>query len=245
MKYAVADRMLKSEISYKTALSFGFGGLCCELISVMGLEYMNSLITMILINQNSPQTLMNMEGASQMVSEIKLLTPVNMVFNLLTRLCKATFFLASSVAIMKGVQQKKPFYVFICIMLHTMFNSIFILINNRYVACGASLMLAFVFIAFTLLSKDEFTPRPESKRTAQNRYKSSERKTSDRNRKKSTVRNHHTTASINRNNMMESLNSNIASGNYNRYSSSLNSNPENYYQGQDVREIYKRNMYRK
>lgn len=244
MKYAVAGKMLKSEISYKTALSFGLGGLCCEMVSVMGLEYMNNIITMILLNQNSPQTLMNMAGASQVISEINSLTPVNMVFDLITRLCKSAFFLASAVATMKGVQQKKPFYMFVCIMLHTMFNSIFILINNKYVACGAALMLAFIFIAFTLLSKDEFTPRPESRRMAENRKKNSQRKKSDRNRKNSKGHNHNTT-SLNRNNMMENLNAN-AGGIYNRYSPPLNSESENnYYQGQDVREIYRRNMYRK
>lgn len=238
IKYTTADKLLKKDISYKTALSFGFGGICCEIIAVMGIECISNLITMIVINGNSAESIMSMQGASAVLEKINSITPVNMVFSLITRLSKASFCLAAAVLTMKGVQQRKALYWFICVILHSMFNSIMIFINNSYIACGASILFAVIFITFTLISKDEFTVRPASRRTSSSGRSSRNRTKSSSHSSKNHGRN---PSAINSRTMMDNLNSG-GFGNHHAYPA----NPDSeFYSGQDIREIYKRNTYRK
>lgn len=241
IKYTAADKLLKNDISYKTALSFGFGGICCEIIAVMGIECISNLITMIVINGNSAESIMSMPGASDVLDKINSITPVNMVFSLITRLSKASFCLAAAVLTMKGVQQKKPFYWFMCVILHSMFNCIMIFINNSYIACGASILFAVIFITFTFISKDEFTVRPASHRTYPSDRDRNRNKSKSRSSSHSSKNYGRNPSAINSKTMMDNLNSG-GFGSHHAYPA----NPDSeFYSGQDIREIYKRNTYRK
>lgn len=202
IKYACADKFFKKDISYKTALSLGFGGLCCEMITVLGIDYIKNIVMMIVINSGtySPAELNSIAGAEQVIAQLNSLTPVSMIFDLVARLSKSMFFLCSAVLIMKSVQQKNPLYWFIAVVLHTLFNCVLILIPNEYIANGIVFFMGFMFMMYTILSKDEFIIKKYKKRP------------SDKIPVKKDIRN----------------------------------TKENYYsQGQDIREIYKRNMDRK
>ncbi len=165
LKYVCVGKFLKKDISYNTALSFGLGTLCCEFIFVTGVNHIGSLIKMIVISNKSPEEIMNLEGASQLIAEINAVTPVDLIFDLSSGISKAMFTLMASVLIMKGVKQKNPLMWLLCIVLHTAFNCVLILISNQYVANGIAIFLGFMFMMYTILSKDEFEVRERKEDT--------------------------------------------------------------------------------
>lgn len=180
-KYAAAGKFLKNDISYKTAISLGFGSLCCEIIFVLGFKYIGTLITMLVINNGSYSNtnLMNIQGTSQVIAAMNSISPVSMVFELAARISKGMFFLCSGTLIMKGVQQKNPLFWLMSVLIHSLFNCVLLLIPNQYVSHSIALFLGFMFMMYAVLAKDEFLPIQKSSGKNQNQPV--------RKRKKSTV----------------------------------------------------------
>ncbi|MGN0607290.1 MAG: YhfC family glutamic-type intramembrane protease [Oscillospiraceae bacterium] len=159
IKYAVAGKFLKNNISYKTAISLGFGSLCCEIIFVLGFKYIGTLITMLVINNGSYSNtnLMNIQGTQQVIAEMNGISPVSMIFELAARISKGMFFLCSGTLIMKGIQQKNPLFWLMSVLIHSLFNCVLLLIPNQYVSHSIALFIGFMFMMYAVLAKDEFT----------------------------------------------------------------------------------------
>lgn len=165
-KYIAAGRFLKNDLSYKTAISLGFGSLCCEIIFVLGFKYIGTLITMIVINSGSysDTDISNIRGTAQVIAEMTAISPVTMIFELAARISKGMFFLFSGVIIMKAIQQKNLIYWLMSVLLHTLFNCVLLLIPNIYAANCIALFIGFMFMMYSILARDEFAPAPRRRK---------------------------------------------------------------------------------
>ncbi len=261
VKYICAGKILRKEISYNTALSFGLGTLCCEFIFVLGIQYVENLVKMIVIVNSSSAELMNLEDASLVIAQINSVTPTDMIFDLTSGISKAMFTLAAAVLVTKSAKQKTPLFWLLAIVLHTAFNSVLILISNKYIANGIAIFLGFMFMMYTILSKDEFEPQKASEPKGFAEHKKSEpRKQVQQKRtrntaqsqkpqqKRKTVKKISNSSNKKKKKVMHNMFENVilSDESYNfTYNRKNSPEPTVTSQGQDIRSIYKRNMEQK
>lgn len=149
----------KNSLSLKDGISFGIGHSFCEAIIIVGIGLISYLILFIMINTNTFQNLMmssssvTQEQYNQTYKILTSMTVLDFIYGLVERCSAIMFHIMNSLIVFYGVKSKKYGYYILAILLHTVFNSVLVILAQ---SCGYliaeifGLLFAIVGLTITL-----------------------------------------------------------------------------------------------
>lgn len=149
----------KDSLTFKDSLSFGFGHALCEVVLLVGLTQFSNLIVYFMINAGNFHDIMISSGIkesqyAQYLQQYTSVQAVDYVYSLIERCSSVMFHVMNTILVFYGVKSKKYWFYLLAILLHTIFNSIAVLIGSY---CGylvtEIVLLIFSTIGLTLTIK--------------------------------------------------------------------------------------------
>lgn len=149
----------KDTLTFKDSLSFGFGHALCEVVLLVGLTQFSNLIVYFMINADNFHDIMISSGIkesqyAQYLQQYTSVQAVDYVYSLIERCSSIMFHVMNTILVFYGVKSKKYWFYLLAILLHTIFNSIAVLIGSY---CGylvtEIVLLIFSTIGLTLTIK--------------------------------------------------------------------------------------------
>lgn len=149
----------KDTLTFKDSLSFGFGHALCEVVLLVGLTQFSNLIVYFMINAGNFHDIMISSGIkesqyAQYLQQYTSVQAVDYVYSLIERCSSIMFHVMNTILVFYGVKSKKYWFYLLAILLHTIFNSIAVLIGSY---CGylvtEIVLLIFSTIGLTLTIK--------------------------------------------------------------------------------------------
>ena len=149
----------KDALTFKDSLSFGFGHALCEVVLLVGLTQFSNLIVYFMINADNFHDIMISSGIkesqyAQYLQQYTSVQAVDYVYSLIERCSSIIFHVMNTILVFYGVKSKKYWFYLLAILLHTIFNSIAVLIGSY---CGylvtEIVLLIFSTIGLTLIIK--------------------------------------------------------------------------------------------
>ena len=149
----------KDTLTFKDSLSFGFGHALCEVVLLVGLTQFSNLIVYFMINAGNFHDIMISSGIkesqyAQYLQQYTSVQAVDYVYSLIERFSSIMFHVMNTILVFYGVKSKKYWFYLLAILLHTIFNSIAVLIGSY---CGylvtEIVLLIFSTIGLTLTIK--------------------------------------------------------------------------------------------
>lgn len=149
----------KDTLTFKDSLSFGFGHALCEVVLLVGLTQFSNLIVYFMINADNFHDIMISSGIkesqyAQYLQQYTSVQAVDYVYSLIERCSSIIFHVMNTILVFYGVKSKKYWFYLLAILLHTIFNSIAVLIGSY---CGylvtEIVLLIFSTIGLTLTIK--------------------------------------------------------------------------------------------
>ncbi len=149
----------KDALTFKDSLSFGFGHALCEVVLLVGLTQFSNLIVYFMINAGNFHDIMISSGIkesqyAQYLQQYTSVQAVDYVYSLIERCSSVMFHVMNTILVFYGVKSKKYWFYLLAILLHTIFNSIAVLIGSY---CGylvtEIVLLIFSTIGLTLTIK--------------------------------------------------------------------------------------------
>lgn len=149
----------KDTLTFKDSLSFGFGHALCEVVLLVGLTQFSNLIVYFMINADNFHDIMISSGIkesqyAQYLQQYTSVQAIDYVYSLIERCSSIMFHVMNTILVFYGVKSKKYWFYLLAILLHTIFNSIAVLIGSY---CGylvtEIVLLIFSTIGLTLTIK--------------------------------------------------------------------------------------------
>lgn len=149
----------KDTLTFKDSLSFGFGHALCEVVLLVGLTQFSNLIVYFMINADNFHDIMISSGIkesqyAQYLQQYTSVQAIDYVYSLIERCSSIIFHVMNTILVFYGVKSKKYWFYLLAILLHTIFNSIAVLIGSY---CGylvtEIVLLIFSTIGLTLTIK--------------------------------------------------------------------------------------------
>lgn len=149
----------KDALTFKDSLSFGFGHALCEIVLLVGLTQFSNLIVYFMINAGNFHDIMISSGIkesqyAQYLQQYTSVQAIDYVYSLIERCSSIMFHVMNTILVFYGVKSKKYWFYLLAILLHTIFNSIAVLIGSY---CGylvtEIVLLIFSTIGLTLTIK--------------------------------------------------------------------------------------------
>ena len=149
----------KDTLTFKDSLSFGFGHALCEVVLLVGLTQFSNLIVYFMINAGNFHDIMISSGIkesqyAQYLQQYTSVQAIDYVYSLIERCSSIMFHVMNTILVFYGVKSKKYWFYLLAILLHTIFNSIAVLIGSY---CGylvtEIVLLIFSTIGLTLTIK--------------------------------------------------------------------------------------------
>lgn len=149
----------KDALTFKDSLSFGFGHALCEVVLLVGLTQFSNLIVYFMINAGNFHDIMISNGIkesqyAQYLQQYTSVQAIDYVYSLIERCSSVMFHVMNTILVFYGVKSKKYWFYLLAILLHTIFNSIAVLIGSY---CGylvtEIVLLIFSTIGLTLTIK--------------------------------------------------------------------------------------------
>ena len=116
--------ILKRERSHRDAVSFGLGHGLCEVMVLIGINYINLLVLSVMTNA-SPAMMEDVLGAEQfalVVDQLCSVTPTAVFWAVIERVGAVLLHIFNTVLVFRAVRDKKPVFYFAALALHTIFN---------------------------------------------------------------------------------------------------------------------------
>lgn len=151
----------KDALTFKDSLSFGFGHALCEVVLLVGLTQFSNLIVYFMINAGNFHDIMISSGIkesqyAQYLQQYTSVQAIDYVYSLIERCSSVMFHVMNTILVFYGVKSKKYWFYLLAILLHTIFNSIAVLIGSY---CGylvtEIVLLIFSTIGLTLTIKKD------------------------------------------------------------------------------------------
>lgn len=149
----------KDALTFKDSLSFGLGHALCEVVLLVGLTQFSNLIVYFMINAGNFHDIMISSGIkesqyAQYLQQYTSVQTIDYVYSLIERCSSVMFHVMNTILVFYGVKSKKYWFYLLAILLHTIFNSIAVLIGSY---CGylvtEIVLLIFSTIGLTLTIK--------------------------------------------------------------------------------------------
>lgn len=152
-------KLLKSNTSYKDAISFGLGHALCEVIMLNGMTNVNNVLLSLQINSGNSE-IIAAYTANGILQSLTSATPMLIALGLLERLPAIVFHIFATLLVFKGVNEHKIYYYLLAILAHTILNSASALVMNYFGIIASEVVLLLFGIAMLVCI---FTLKPNFK----------------------------------------------------------------------------------
>ena len=116
--------ILRKDLSFRNVFSFGLGHGVCEVMVLVGFNYINLLILALVVNA-SPDVLAASLGEGQLalvVEQLQSVTPVMVFWATVERVSAVLLHLFNTALVFRAAKDKKPMFYLFALLLHTVFN---------------------------------------------------------------------------------------------------------------------------
>jgi uncharacterized membrane protein YhfC len=142
----------KDSLSLKDGISFGIGHALCEVIILVGISYISSLVVFFMINTGTFHDLMLNTGIkeTQYNEYLEYYTStqaIDFVYALVERCSAIMIHISNTLIVFHAVKNSKYRYYALAILLHTVFNSLAVVLATY---CGY-LLTEIVLLVFAVL----------------------------------------------------------------------------------------------
>lgn len=125
-----------NDVSFKDSISLGLGHSLCEVILITGITYVVHFTVLIMINSNTFETFMSALSEQAINDQLKYYTSLTMldyVLGIIERCSAIMLHIMNTILVFYGVKIKKYRYYVLAIVLHTIFNTMAVLMGSY---CG-------------------------------------------------------------------------------------------------------------
>lgn len=126
-RLGLAKTLLKNNLTYKFALSFGLGHAFCEIILLMGMSNISNFAMVLLVNSDRTSTIgaaITPEIIEEMVQAFTSSQIPAVYLGIVERVCSTILHVFATILVFKSVSEKKHIYFVYAILAHTLFNGI-------------------------------------------------------------------------------------------------------------------------
>ena len=116
--------ILKKRRAYRDAVSFGLGHGLCEVMLLVGFNYINLIVLSLMANTNAAalSALLGAETYEVLIAQLQSVTPVLVLWAVVERVSAVLLHMFNTVLVFRAVREKKAVFYFAALALHTVFN---------------------------------------------------------------------------------------------------------------------------
>lgn len=121
------------DVSLKDSISLGLGHSLCEVILITGITYVVHFTVLIMINSNTFETFMSALSEQAINDQLKYytsLTVLDYVLGIMERCSAIMLHIIDTMLVFYGVKIKKYRYYLLAIAIHTVFNSLAVILST-------------------------------------------------------------------------------------------------------------------